>query len=413
MLGGRVFRLGLSVTVGAWVARHLAPAEFGELSYMLSMVALLSALAGAGLDGLIVRELIDQRRDRGETLCTAFALRVGAGLVLYLGLLLSWWALKGDGIGFRMVALLGADIVLQGANVFDLDFQARRANKWTVIAGTISLVVASAVRIALILGGAQVVHFAAAVMLEAALQAGLLAALYLLRRSSLERWHFSFGCARTLLAESWPMIISAAAVAGCMRVDQLMLKALAGEAAVGVYAAASRLGEAWYFLPMFIGTVLNPWILEARSMGELVYRRRLTQFYGIMIWSSFAVAVALSLVASPLIELLYGAEYVDAAAPLRIHVIGGVFLALGVATGKWYVAEGHTIGAMRKALLGLSVNLAGNAVLIPRYGLCGAAAATAAGHLTANVLYDLLDARVRPQLALKLRALAPWSLQQP
>lgn len=413
MVAGRVFRLGLSLTVGAWVARHLAPADFGELSYMISLVALMSALAGAGLDGLIVRELVNRRKDPGETLCTALVLRVGAGLVLYVGALVGWRGLNGGGIGFWMLALLGADVVLQGCNVFDLFFQARLANRRTVLAGTISAVVVSVIRVALILGGATVVWFAAAVMLEGVLLAGGLAAFYFRAHRGAERWSFSFTRARELLAESWPMIVSATAVAGCMRVDQLMLKALAGEAAVGVYAAASRLGEAWYFLPMFIGTVLNPWILEGRSLGAPVYRRRLIQLYAIMFWSSLAVAVAVWVIAAPLIGLLFGADYAAAVAPLRIHVLGGVFLAVGIAGGKWYLAEGHTRGVMGKALLGLAVNLVANAVLIPRYGVCGAAAATAAGHFTANIVYDALDPRVRSQLALKLRALAPWSLSQP
>ncbi len=410
---GRLFRLGLGLTVGAWVARYLAPAEFGELSYMLSMVALLSALAGAGLDGLIVRELVDRDRDEGETLGTAFGLRVGSGLVLYAGLLAWWWLLNGGGAGFWMIALLGAEIVLQAGNVFDLHFQARSANQWTVLAGTLSLVFASALRVALIVGGAPVVYFAVAVMLEGALLAGFLTLFYVRKEPEPARWRFRLVRARALVSESWPMIISAVAVAGCMRVDQVMLKMLAGEASVGVYAAAVRLGEVWYFVPVFLGTALYPWILEGRAQGPDVYRRRLVRFYACMFWSSLLLAAACWVFAAPVVALLFGPDYFGAVDPLRIHVVGGVFLAVGVAAGKWYVTEGHTVGVMRKALLGLVVNLVGNAMLIPRHGISGAAAAAAAGHFAANILYDLLDPRVRPQLALKLRALAPWSLRQP
>lgn len=413
LVAGRVLRLGVSLTVGAWVARHLAPADFGTLSYLIALVALPAALAAMGLDGLIVRDLVSRRHEAGEILGTALGLRVGAGVVLYLGLLAFGWGELGPGPVFLMLAMLGLEIVLQGANVFDLYFQARVANKWTVAAGTLATILASAVRVALILGGASVVAFAGAVMLEAILIAAGLAWFYRRMDQGRERWRFSQARARALLGESWPMIVSAVAIAGCMRLDQVLLRVLAGEAAVGVYAAAARLGEAWYFLPMFLGTALNPWILAGRSLGPEVYRQRLLRFYAGMIWGAATLAVLVALAAGPLVSILFGADYLEAINPLRIHVIGGVFLALGMAAGKWYLAEGYAAGLMRKALFGLAVSVAGNLLLIPRYGVSGAAAAAAAGHFAANVGYDLLDPRVRPQLALKLRALAPWSLAKP
>ncbi len=399
----------MGVGVGAWVARYLAPAEFGELSYQVAIVALLSALAGAGLDGLVVRELVRRKADSGETLGTAVGLRVGFGAVLYVLLLVSWACTSGIERGFWMIALLGADVVLQSGNVLDLYFQARTQNRWPVFASVLAVTVSSLVRVALIVGGASVVYFAGAVLVEGLVLAGGLVVFHFWRRTESERWRFSARRARALLAESWPMIVSAAAIAGCMRVDQVMLKALAGEAAVGVYAAAARLGEAWYFVPMFAGTVLNPWILEGKSQGEATYRRRLIWLYGVTLWVSLAVAALVCATASPLILLLYGPDYAAAVNPLRLHVLGGVFLATGVAAGKWFVAEGHTTGLMGKALLGLAVNLAVSMALIPRYGVVGAALGTAAGHFAANVVYDLLDPRVRPQLRLKLAAVVPWS----
>lgn len=410
LIAGRVLRLGLSLTVGAWIARHLAPEEFGELSYLLATVALPAALAGCGLDGLIVRELLNRRRDPDVILGTAIGLRLGAGFVLYVGLVGGWWLIEGRGIGLTMIALLAMDLLFQASSVFDFHFQARSANKWTVLAGTLSLLIASAVRVALILGGATVEHFAAAVVLEGALLGTSLALFYRWKGTGGGRWRFKTDCARELLAESWPMIVSAVAIAGYMRVDQVMLKALAGEAAVGVYAVAVRLGEAWYFLPMFLGTTLNPWIVQGRALGAACFHQRLLRFYAIMFWSSLGVAFLLALAAEPAIRVLFGDQYLGAVTPLRIHVLGGVLLAVGVAAGKWYVAEGHTMGLMRKALCGLAVNVAGNALLIPRFGISGAAAAGVAGQFTANVLYDIVDSRVRPQLTLKLRALAPWTL---
>ncbi|MBE2213860.1 MAG: flippase [Opitutaceae bacterium] len=409
LIVGRVLRMGLGLAVGAWVARYLAPADFGELSYQIAIVALFVAVAGGGLDGIVVRELLDRRREPGVVLGTAFIVRLALGAVLYLVLLVGYWCSMGGGSELMMVGLLGTDLVFQAAGVFDLSFQARSANKWTVVAGTMALVAASSLRIGLILGKAGVVFFAAAVMFEAAVLAASLAFLYRRRFAERERWQFQWDCARALLAESWPMIVSAVAIAGYMRLDQVLLKALAGDAAVGIYAVAVRLGEAWYFLPMFLGTSLNPWLIQGRALGVGVYRRRLIRLYRITLWSSAGVAVLVAVMAEPVVHWLFGIQYLGAVVPLRLHVLGGVLLAVGIASGKWYVAEGHTVGLMRKALLGLFVGVFVSILLIPRYGIVGAAVGSVAGQLAANVLYDFLDPRVRPQLTLKLHALVPWT----
>lgn len=410
LVGGRILRLVLSLTVSTWVARYLGPAEFGELSYQLSLVVMLSALATAGLDGLLVRELVNKRMAPMTVLGTAFGLRAGGGLVIYAGLLLFAGATQGWGTGLLMVAMLGADIVLQGFNVIDLYFQARVANKWVVVAGSVALVAGSVMRVVLIVTGMPLIYFAAVMMMEGMLIAGLLVVFYRSQSEEQGRWRFDLQLAKTLLTESWPLIVSAVVIVGYMRIDQLMLKSYAGEAAVGVYAAAVRLGEAWYFLPMFVGATLNPWILEGRGIGEAEYRRRLVRLYSIMTWMSLVVAGVLCVASPVLVGIFYGEQYHEAAGILSIHVWAGVAMAVGVAAGKWYVAEGYTIGAMRKALAGLGANVTLNFVLIPQYGAYGAAVSAVAGHVVANFFYDFFDRKVRPQLLLKFRALSVGNL---
>lgn len=407
-MAGRFFRLTVGLTVSVWMARHLAPEAFGELNYMMSLTAIIGPFAAVGLDGLVVREIIESREDVGETLGTVFWLRLVAGSVLYFTLLTVWWLKFGNGRELWMIALLGFDLILQCANVFDLYFQSQSQNAWTVLAGIISLTIASSMRVLLIAQGASLEYFAGAVLLEMALWALFLAIFYARRNLRRIRWRFCARRACALISKSWPMVVSAAAIAGCMRLDQVMLRVFTDEESVGVYSAAIRLAEAWYFVPMFLGTVLNPWILQGRALGAETYRQRLTRFYAYMLWSAVLLAGILWIAAPLLVNQLFGEDYLRATTPLRIHLMGGVFLTIGIAAGKWYVAEEHTIGVMRKAILGLATNLLLNTLLIPRLGISGAAIGAASGHFAANILYDLMDSRVRPQLGLKLRAFALW-----
>src|SRR3982751_723933 len=81
-----VVRLAGGIVVGAWVARYLGPVDFGQFNYCLAIIALVSAPAGLGLEGILGRDLIRMPDQEGKLLGTSFFLRLVMGLVLYFGL---------------------------------------------------------------------------------------------------------------------------------------------------------------------------------------------------------------------------------------------------------------------------------------------------------------------------------------
>ena len=69
---------------------------------------------------------------------------------------------------------------------------------------------------------------------------------------------YSNGCAKKLFLESWPFILSGFAGLIYMRVDQIMIKNMISETALGEFSAAVRLSEVIYMLPNLILIVLFP-----------------------------------------------------------------------------------------------------------------------------------------------------------
>lgn len=76
-------RLVLGLTVGTWVARYLAPGDFGLLNYALAMASLLAVLPSLGLDGLVRRELVPETAPAPKLLGTVALLRLGVALAVY------------------------------------------------------------------------------------------------------------------------------------------------------------------------------------------------------------------------------------------------------------------------------------------------------------------------------------------
>ena len=77
--------------------------------------------------------------------------------------------------------------------------------------------------------------------------------------------------ATVLLKESWPLILSGLVISVYMKIDQVMIKHLIDDNAVGIYAAAVKVSEIWYFIPVVIASSLFPAIINSRKINEVLY----------------------------------------------------------------------------------------------------------------------------------------------
>ena len=107
------------------------------------------------------------------------------------------------------------------------------------------------------------------------------------------------------------------------------------------------------------------------------------------------------------VDLLFGGSFAEAANIIVIHVWSSVFVFLGVASGKWVVAEGRSELALQRTLCGLGANIGLNMLLIPKYGGLGAAYATLAAQMTSAFLFDICQSCSRDIFFMKLKSLNP------
>ena len=76
MMGEQFLRIIAGLFVGIWVARYLGPEQFGLFSYVLAFTAIFGGIAKLGLDGIMVRELVNHPEKRDTYLGTAFWLKI-------------------------------------------------------------------------------------------------------------------------------------------------------------------------------------------------------------------------------------------------------------------------------------------------------------------------------------------------
>jgi len=94
---------------------------------------------------------------------------------------------------------------------------------------------------------------------------------------------------------------------------------------------------------------------------------------------------------------------------LAIHIWAGIFVFLGVASGKWFLIEGLQKYAFYRTLFGAVVNIVLNLIMIPKFGVLGAAWATVISYAAAGLFSDVLQKKTRTIFKMKLRSLNMFS----
>lgn len=402
LMGEKILRMFIGLFVGIWVARYLGPEQFGLLSYAQSFVFLFTAIATLGLDSIVVRELVKNGSQRDIILGTAFTLK----LIGAIGILpILWIAVQftsNDSYTNLLIFITAGATIFQSFNVIDFYYQSTVMSKYVALSNTISLLLSSFIKVILILNHASLVAFAWLGVFDAVVvMAGFLYSYITKTGHRLGHWRFDRGQAKQLLRDSYPLIISSVMISLYMRIDQVMIKEMLDTNAVGQYAAAVRLSEAWYFIPMAVCSSLFPAIVNAKQVSQELYFQRLRQLYTIMIWSAIMIAIPVTLLSPLFISLLYGEAYSQAVTILQYHIWTGIFVGLGVASSGFLNIENLNHLAMYRTGLGLLINILLNLLLIKKVGAVGAAIATFFAQVFAAYLYDLLHPSLRANFWLK------------
>ena len=410
LLGERALRMAVSLFVGIYVARYLGPERFGLLSYALSFVGIFVALATLGLDEVVVRELIKTPEQREKILGTSFLLKLVGTLLMWAAILVAIPLTENDLQTNILIIIIAFGVFFQAFNVIDLSFQAEVKSKYVVHAQFIQIIVSSTIKIILIVNEAPLIWFASVLFLDAIVLALGLVFTYLHNSNKIFSWKWSYETSKHLLHDSWPLIFAGIVVSVYMKIDQLMIKEMLGAKEVGLYAAAVKLSEAWYFIPMAIASSLYPAIINARVYQKEVYYQKIQNLFDLMVWIAVSIALPTTFLSTLVVEFLYGKEYLGSSSVLIIHIWTAVFVFLGVASSKYLLAENFIKKTFYRTFIGALLNIIMNYYLIGIIGIQGAAISTLVSHFFAAYFYDILDKDLRIMFIMKTKSLFFYSL---
>lgn len=413
-VGDSVFRMGGALLVSAYVARYLHPTGFGLISFAAAMATLVTAIAQFGMQTVAVRELVRRPQERATILGSALLLRLLAGAIS-IGLALGATALMrpGDHRAVVVVLIVCAIALPRAWDIIDYDYQARIEARPVIIARNVSFIAFVILRPLMVLVHASLDAFALAITGEAVLATALL-----LRRWRADGLAVGVGSAtwaelRALVVTTWPLVIAGLSMVVYMRIDQLMLASMMGDAGVGLFSAAIKISEALYFIPLAATATVAPALTAAHQRSQAEYARQMLRVMRVLVWLALAISAVLAFFSRFIILTLFGPAYAPAAAVLAIHTWIFALVSLNCCANQWLLDKGYFHCNMYQTLVGAAVNIALNLVLIPKLGIIGAAIASFAGQFASVIVMMAVLPKTRPLFRLQLASFAPGDARWP
>lgn len=384
---------GVSYGYTIVLARVLGVSDFGEYVFLVTFVTYFGLIADFGLSRLVTRDLA-RRPDRAERYVgNTLALKFGLSFLAY-GLAVAAIAVSDPGSErLALMAIVGLSL-LPGPilSTADAVFTAREEMGVAAFAQIVATFAVAALGVAALVAGWElwgvVIAFSAANVVPVAVLIAMMR-----RRGLSLRLRFETEFWGEALRGSAAYAGLAALSAIYVRVDTLMLTWMKDTEATGVYNAAYRLSEVFAILPSVMTVALFPSLsrlhLESKEQLRRAYRATLV----LMAIAGAAVGAFLILAASPLIDVLYGAEFEDSVIPLQI-LAASLLLRFLNTPNSAILASGDRIGRLFWfSVFTAGLNVVLNLYFIPEWGSGGAATTTAISDGASVLLFSVVVVR--------------------
>lgn len=402
---GRIIR----AVVVIYAARLLGASSWGAFSYALSLAAFLTIFSDIGITGLVTREASRNAELRQKYLATAFAIKTVLLLIIISVFLLLAPFITNITEVLALLPLVAALTAFDSLR--DLASAiARATERLELEAGTNIFTNAAIVSLGIIFLLVSPTSLSLALAYAVGSALGLFAYIVVLRDyfQTLPR-AFRKELVRPILVSAWPFGLMGLMGAVMINTDIIMVGFFRAIADVGFYSAAQKPIQLLYILPGLLAVPLFPAMSRLAKEGA----ERLRGIFEKAVHATLALALPLTiggvLYASTIINLLYGSEYAAGAAVFRVLTLTIPLVFPAVLIGNAIFAFDQQKSFLMYTFLGIFGNMFLNFLLIPAFGIVGAAWSTVLNNIIISIyawskLKSIMPFTILPRLPKMLLA---------
>ncbi|MFA0052391.1 flippase [Vibrio breoganii] len=375
------------------IARYFGPEKFGLFNYVLSIVSVFFALSTFGIDNYLVKLIKGESSRSGINAIHSSISRIRLYLSIFVvTLFLLYFLFERDQVSF-LCLLFSLKSIFTSLNSIEQEALVREKISSIVKIKCSIYTLGLILKIIVAVLNVDIIYLILVIVFESSLIC--LCYFVFLGKLSIQISTNDLKTMRRIFIEGLPLCLSSALMVLYMRIDQIMIAQMMSKTDLGFYSAAVRLSEGWYFFLYIIAQSYLPVLIDKKRSGIVEYslsiRKIITTQLGFAIFT-----VGVLYVLSPLIvSFAFGDAYLDSISVMRLHLFSGLCVAIGTVTGKLLVIENLQRFSLFHATTGVALNCSLNFVLIPIYGINGAALATICSQLWASTISYFVFAQTR------------------
>ncbi|HEX2084880.1 MAG TPA: flippase [Solirubrobacteraceae bacterium] len=362
----------------AVIARRLGPQDVGSYAFALTLMGYFAIPANFGITALATRELARDPTRARTLLGEMMALQGVLCLVPY-------------GVLVALAPVLAADETSQGLiPIVGLTFTIEAASLGFVLYGFQRFGIMAIARVAGAVTFAVLVYFfvheddttpLAWVHLAGVAATSVITAFAVLRLAGSPQLTVGPRALARFFRAGIPFGISAVMISIYYTVDALLIGYLRSTEEVGQYAIAYRIPLALLAFATLWGSVLFPHFSALAERSRQEVREQIGFFASLALVVSFPMLAGALVVGEQMIPGLFGVEFEPAGTPFIVLMFAAALVPFSVNWAAGAVSMGDERHQAYAVTLGAIVNLGANLIVIPEYGMTGAAVTTVAAEV--------------------------------
>ncbi|MCC0177430.1 flippase [Waterburya agarophytonicola K14] len=397
-LGLKVASAFLAFVMSVIFARFLGTSGLGTYSYATTWANLLSIPAALGLDQLIVREIAIYRNKAQYDLIGGFLrwanlMVLSAGITITLIAIIAAWNLKGDSDSTVVLAIALSMVAVPIMSLRNLRLGAMKGLRKIVLGQMPDslfspiIVIALTVATYFLFNDRFNVFWVLGIKIFASIVTLIIGTRWLLQslppevsqvtpKYNTKKW----------IADGLPFMFLGASQLLNSRIDIIMLGSIKGVEAVGIYAVLLGITRLTVFIHHAANSVLGPNIATLYSEGKIRQLERIVRKSMLSVFLFSLVTGGLLMLLGNQVLLIFGSEFLPGRTAMNILIIGTIFTSFTGAVGLLLNMTGHQNETAIAVGLSAILNIILNSVLIPRWGINGAATATTTSLIVINII---------------------------
>ena len=368
-----IYQKILSFTYFSIVARALGPEKLGAYIFALSFAAFFQLVVDFGFVPMAIRTFSqDDEKDQKRHFQTFFTIRLMLAVFAIIVLHAIAFALGYDSQLRTLLAITSVIMIMDAFTAFFYTVFRSRQNLLYVSIGTAIFQTIVFTTGLIVIARTNDLRFLLMVIFIGSLFHIIFSSILIAKKTNISfKLYFDKAVAKIWFARALPFFLAAGFIKAYNTIDSILIKNIAGNEAVGLFAIPAKVVFTFPFIALAITASVYPAMSNyakfARDRLQNVFTRTLL----ILLTISLPIAVGINLLAEPIVLRVWP-EFSASIRGLQILIWAVVFLYIEYPFGSLLNATGNERRNTVNRGIQLIVFIALNLILIPLYGFMGA-----------------------------------------